>query len=216
LIEEDKNNTIARYNERLAQFGFSEKTLGWSRGKSHVRFQALTSLWEQELNQAKIADFGCGFGDLFGFLKNTAGILNFEYTGIDINEKLIEMGQIQYPEANYWIGDILNETPPRQFDFIFSSGVFNHKFSSGGEYEFIEKCVNRLYQLCNRGIAIDFLSDKVEYQLEHTFHSSPSKILEICYGITNNVVLRNDFMPYEFTVYLRKDKHIDPEKIIYI
>jgi SAM-dependent methyltransferase len=216
LIEEDKNNTIARYNERLAQFGFSEKTLGWSRGKSHVRFQALTSLWEHELNQAKIGDFGCGFGDLYGYLKETADIKDFDYTGIDINEKLIEEGRKYYPEANYWIGDILNETPPLQFDFIFSSGVFNHKFNNGGEYDFIEKCINRLYQLCNRGIAIDFLSDKVEYQLEHTFHSSPSKILQICYGLTNNVVLRNDFMPYEFTVYLRKDRQIDPEKIIYI
>jgi 2-polyprenyl-3-methyl-5-hydroxy-6-metoxy-1,4-benzoquinol methylase len=216
LNHREKENTISRYNSRLKEYGYSEKTLGWSRNKSNIRFDALITQWKSDLNGSKIADFGCGFGDFYGHLKDSAAIENFKYTGIDINEDLIETGRKQYPTANFWVGDILENDIDKTFDFIFSSGVFNHKFMGGNEYNFIEECLNKLFKLCEKGLAVDFLSDKVDYTLDHTFHASPQKILEMCYNLTNNVVLRNDFMPFEFTVYLRKDKAIEAERLVYI
>jgi hypothetical protein len=73
-----------------------------------------------------------------------------------------------------------------------------------------------LNELALKGIAVNFLSDKVDFEHPHTFHSNPGKILEMCYGFSRNIVFKNDYMPFEFTVYIRKDKQIDPEKIVYI
>jgi SAM-dependent methyltransferase len=216
MDEKDLHITLNRYNRRLEQFGYSEETLGWSRNKNNIRFKALISEWIDELEGSSIADWGCGFGDLFGYIKNTLSIKNIGYTGIDINEKLVEKGRELYPEANFWIGNIEKENPGKKFDFIFSSGVFNHKLENSDEYLFIEASLKRLNELALKGIAVNFLSDKVDFEHPHTFHSNPGKILEMCYGFSRNIVFKNDYMPFEFTVYIRKDKQIDPEKIVYI
>lgn len=215
MNSQDKENTVKRYSERLKKFGYSEAALGWSRNKNDVRFEALVKEWKDELEGSSIADFGCGFGDLYGYLKNNLLLNNFSYTGIDINPDLIEEGKKLYPEASFWVGDINEDKGTQTYDFIFSSGVFNHKLEFVNEYDFIKDCIDSLNAMCNKGFAVNFLSDKVEYQLEHTFHSNPGMILDIFYQYSNHVVLRNDYMPFEFTVYLRKDKSIDPEKVIY-
>lgn len=216
MNEKDRENTVKRYSERFAKHGYSEEALGWSRNKNEVRFEALISEWKSELQGASIADFGCGFGDLFGYVKNNLGITNIDYTGIDINPDLIAEGKARYPEAKFWVGDINETLPNTKFDFIFSSGVFNHKLEFVDEYDFIKDCIKQLDTMSTKGFAVNFLSDKVEYKLEHTFHSNPGKILDIFYQYSNHIVLKNDYMPFEFTVFLRKDKAIDSQKIIYI
>jgi SAM-dependent methyltransferase len=214
--KEDKIDTLNRYNERLKELGYSEATLGWSRNKNKVRFEALIKEWHSEISESAICDFGCGFGDFFGFLTNEKKIKLTDYTGIDINENLINIGRELYPEANFWVGDIVQENYSKTFDFIFSSGVFNHKLSHGDEYHFIDETLQKINQLSRKGFAINFLSDKVDYRHEHTFHSNPGKILDIVYQFSNHILLRNDYMPFEFTVYVRKDLKIDKEKIIYV
>ena len=56
---------------------------------------------------------------------------------------------------------------------------------------------------------MDFLSDKVDYQHEHTFHNAPEAVLAFAYGLTRNIVLRNDYMPFEFSILLLKDDSFD-------
>lgn len=214
MEEEDKLETLKRYNERLNQFGYSEEALGWSKNKNDVRFKALISEWIAELHNSRIADFGCGFGDFYGFLVNKME-LNVQYTGIDINENLINVGKKLYPDAKFWAGDIVQDKYVEKFDFIFSSGVFNHKLKTAKEYSFIEENLKKLNELSVKGFAVNFLSDKVDYQLEHTFHSNPGRILDIVYKFSKHVVLRNDYMPFEFTVYVRKDAEIDKDQTIF-
>ena len=215
MNEKDKQETIKRYNERFIQFGYSEEALGWSRNKNIDRFAHLIVEWGSELPGASIADFGCGFGDFYGFLTTKMDEHSFQYTGIDINESLIEEGRKRYQNANFWLGDICRDTINKTFDFVFSSGVFNHQLSAMDEYDFIKENMEAINGLSIKGFAVNFLSNKVEYKREHTFHADPGKILDLCYAFSNNVVLRNDCMPYEYTVYVRKDKQIDPDKITY-
>jgi len=213
LKEEDKLETLKRYNDRLSQFGYSEEALGWSRNKNDLRFKALLYEWVDELDNSTVGDFGCGFGDLYGFLQKEGK--KVKYTGIDINSNLIQVGQELYPDAQFWVGDIVKDNYREKFDFIFSSGVFNHKLKHDDEYQFILESLEKINELSIKGFAVNFLSDKVDYQLEHTFHSNPGKILDIVYQFSNHIVLRNDYMPFEFTVYVRKDAEMDTDKIIF-
>lgn len=69
--------------------------------------------------------------------------------------------------------------------------------------------------LCSDGLAFDFLSDKVDYRHEHTFHSSPEKVLEIAYKYSRNIVLRNDYMPFEFAIIIFKDDGFDKQDTVF-
>jgi hypothetical protein len=216
MNQQDRLAAENRYNDRLLKYGYSEEALGWTKNKNDMRFKALLSEWRADLNNASICDFGCGFGDLFGYLKSHTELDSIQYCGIEINQKLVEIGREIYPDAEFWVGDFVNEPFDRTFDFAFSSGVFNHKLSFQDEYDFISECLNKLNAISRKGYAVNFLSDKVDYKLEHTFHSNPGKILELVYQHSRHVVLRNDYMPFEFTVYVRKDIQIDPVKVCFL
>jgi SAM-dependent methyltransferase len=216
MNEKDKKEALIRYNTRYNEYGYSEKTLGWTKNKAAIRFNHLISEWKPELVSSKIADFGCGFGDFYDFLAHSLGNYSFDYTGIDINPILIEEGRKHFNKAAFWVGDICTDKINKEFDFVFSSGVFNHKLSGENEYDFIWDNLQALNALTRKGIALNFLSDNAQFKHTHCFYASPMKILEMAYKMSNNVILKNDCMPYEFSVFIRKDKTIDQEKFIYI
>lgn len=211
MNQEEKARTIQRYNERLAAYGPTEKALGWGdKGRSRVRFEVLLSRWS--LDNSRILDFGCGFGDLYGYMC-TKGIRGFSYLGVDINPSLIAIARDRYPRAEFLVADCTSDIPGAPFHYILSSGVFNFKLEDNRA--FIAEMFSRFNALAQRGYAANFLSNRVQYKLEHTYHADPAEILNMAYQASNNVVLRNDYMPYEFTVFVTKDAAIDPRLTVY-
>jgi hypothetical protein len=59
------------------------------------------------------------------------------------------------------------------------------------------------------------LSDKVDYKLPHTFHCAPERALAMAYGLTRNVVLRSDYMPFEFSLFMYKDDTFSSEDTLF-
>lgn len=112
-------------------------------------------------------------------------------------------------------GDFLEIEMKQSYDYCVGSGLFNFKLSNGNNYQYIESIISKAFEYCNIGVAFDFLSDKVDYQYEITFHSSPEMILSIAYKYTRNVVLRNDYMPFEFVLYMYKDASFEKEDTIF-
>ena len=82
-------------------------------------------------------------------------------------------------------------------------------------YDFIDACIDKALAVCRDGLAFDFLSDKVDFQLEHTFHSSPERILEMAYRYSRNVILRNDYMPFEFSVFIFNDDSFSADDTVF-
>lgn len=197
-------DTVSRYSSRYNQYGYSPKTLGWDKGKQNIRFEMLTSLFD--LKNKSILDIGCGFADLYQFLKHRK-VANFKYTGIDLVPILIDEAKNRHPEisSNLFVGDFLQHKFSQEFDIVISSGVFNHKLKSSDNYQFIHEVFDKAVSLASTGVAFDFLSDKVDYAHSHTHHSSPTSILDIAYNFSRNIVLRNDYMPFEFSVILMPD-----------
>lgn len=215
---EDKNKLLSDYKSRYHEYGYSPKTLGWDKGKQNIRFDVLTSQWD--LNNKRILDVGCGFGDLNNYFRNN-GFDNYEYVGVDIVDDLIEEAKERNShngkaEITYICDDFLKFETEDSFDYVISSGAFNRKFFGElDNYIFIENCMDKSLRLCGGGIAFDFLSDKVDYKYEHTFHSSPEKILEMAYKRSRNVMLRNDYMPFEFSIFIFKDDSFEKEDTIF-
>jgi len=201
--------TIEHYESQLKLHGYSPKTLGWINGRHNLRYYILLSQWTFANNS--LLDFGCGFGDLFRFC--TKNDYQIAYEGVDLSSQLIEMGRHVYPEANLWHGDVLHEGLQKNYDFIVSSGVHNLKLDN--TWEFIQATFTFFDKHSNLGFALNFLSSEVEYTLEHTYHADPAKILALAYKYSNRVVLRNDYMPFEFTVFVDKRDDFNREIAVY-
>ena len=218
ISDSDKNKLVSDYKSRYSEFGYSPKTLGWDKGKQDLRFEVLTSQWDIE--GKRILDLGCGFGDLNRFLKNK-GIDNYEYVGVDLVDDLISEAKERNSnngkaKINYICEDFLTYSSMDTYDYVISSGPFNRKFTGElDNYTFIQRCMDKSFDLCREGIAFDFLSDKVDFQYEHTFHSSPEKILGMAYKKSRNVILRNDYMPFEFALFIFKDDSFDKKDTVF-
>lgn len=214
MTDYDKNNVITRYKNRYKQFGFSPKTLGWDKGKQDLRYHILFE--EFNLEDKYILDIGCGFGDANKFLQQK--IRNYKYLGIDIVEDLINEAKKIYENnenIDFILEDFLKMSQNKSFDIAVASGIFNFKLEKINNYEFIEAFMQKAFNISKEGIAFDFLSNKVDFEYEHTFHSDPAKILNMAYKLSNNVILKNNYMPFEFSIIIFKDQNFEKEDTIF-
>ena len=214
MPKSDRDDTIKRYSTRYKKFGYSPLTLGWDKGKQNIRFDVLTS--EYDFSGKSILDIGCGFGDLNKVLQEKFDN-NYIYTGVDLVPALVSEARLRYSGKNhkFIVDDFLDINIEEKFDYALASGVFNHSLSGADNYELIEATIDKALSLTDDGVAFDFLSDKVDYKHDHTFHSSPEKILSIAYKFSRNIILRNDYMPFEFSIFIFKDDSFSIEDTLF-
>lgn len=214
LTQKDLNNVINRYTKRFLEFGHDPKSLGWDKGKQFLRYHILIE--NLNLENSTILDLGCGFGDANYLLKQI--VSNYSYLGIDIVPVLINEANKIWEEdlkINFINDDFLSFDFSDNFDYVISSGMFNFKLNDIDNYIFIENTLKKAFKIAKKAVSFDFLSNNVDYEYKHTFHSNPSKILEIAYSLTKRVRLRNDYMPFEFSITLFKDDTFDSSDTVF-
>jgi trans-aconitate methyltransferase len=186
--------------------------LGWGKGgRQHLRFKILTEIGVQKTSS--VLDVGCGFGDFYKYLRNEGW--HGQYVGVDIVDELLREAKIQYPDITVRNEDILTTNTRTQFDYVISSGVFNAKLQHEENYIYILQMLKRMYELATVGVAGDFMSSYTDFQHEIAFHAEPEKIFTMAKTLSKRILLRHDYMPYEFTIYLYKDDSINKEKNVF-
>jgi len=189
------------YQNLFEQYGFDPKSVGWGtkKGKQSTRFEILIQIGD--LTNSSILDVGCGFGDLYGYLRYRR--MKVRYCGVDINTNLLKVGKKIYPGISLEYRDFEKKKFHKKFDWVLASGITSH----GSTYSHLSKIMKEMYRICKKGFAINFVSNNVEYKTKNLFYSSPEKIISITKLITNRFVLRHDYMPFEFTLYVYKDNN---------
>lgn len=208
----DENEIITmqtQYNKRYAEFGYSPKSLGWLKGKQDIRFEMLTS--EYDFENKTVLDIGCGFGDLNKTLSQK--FCSYSYIGCDLCSTLLEEGKKHFPNSLFYEGDFLSLEISQPIDWALASGPFNHLFEKNNNYEFIKSCMDKAFHLVTDGFSFDFISDKVDYRDEHIFYSSPEKILSFAYSLSRNVILKSNYMPFEFSIFVFKDDSFESDTV---
>jgi 2-polyprenyl-3-methyl-5-hydroxy-6-metoxy-1,4-benzoquinol methylase len=201
VIERDKEMIIRRYNERLKKYGTDLRALAvGNMERQIVRYTVLSQIGT--LNTSSILDVGCGFGDFYGFLLSKG--FEVDYTGCDINAKLINIAKEKYPSAKFQVADILDMNDDRKFDYVISSSAFNNKLQHEDNYVYISDVIQKCFALCKVGVAINMMTNYVDFETEHAFHYSPEKIFSICKELSKRVTLRHDYCLFGFTIYLYK------------
>lgn len=77
---------------------------------------------------------------------------------------------------------------------------------------FIRNTLNKMFGVCNRGLAADFLSLST-YAGDAYWHCPPEDVLKFCRGLSKRVVLRADYMSGEYCVYIYKNELADERNI---
>jgi len=202
MNESDKTAYVSKYNKRFEQFGNDPRTLGWGGGASRqdLRFKSLTEIGVGP--QDSVADIGCGFGDMYSYLQKQG--YSGHYCGIDINPLLVEEAQKQHQSATFRCQDILETPVEETYDWVLASGVFNAKLKHEDHMAYVLNMIANMYKVANKGVAIDFMTTYVDYQQEGSFHLNPAEAIKISKLHSRYGVVRMDYLPYEFALYIFK------------
>ena len=207
------------YGDNLSQHGFSKEALGWTKGKQDIRFHQLTKYFNN--NKKSYLDIGSGLGDFITFCKKN----NYDfskYLGVEIFEDFFKYSHqkfIDQPNVKFHNGNFLKLNTKESFDYIIASGIFgNHLFDGDDEkqYTYIEKVIKKSFDISNIGISFDFLSNKITVEgSKKDFYCDPSRLLNIIYPLSKNLILDNSTMPFEFSVTVFKDESFSKDTILF-
>lgn len=199
----DKQIYIKRYNKRLIEFGYDTKSLGWGGGQERqfLRFQkAIDFINFSEHKITSVLDVGCGFGDLGNWL--TGNYPSIEYTGIDINSKLIDIG-LQKFKLNLLKCDLF-DIDFGSFDLVVSNGIFNAELKHEDQLEYLEKYLNSFFSISRFGFVADFMSNFVDFKQQGSYHTKEEDVLNIIKKFSKRYIILNDYLDYEYMIYVFK------------
>ncbi|MGB9613248.1 MAG: class I SAM-dependent methyltransferase [Candidatus Margulisiibacteriota bacterium] len=210
----DKAAQIEYYEKLLSQYGENYRALDWNSPESQrLRYKIFKEIfiYGKKSSGISVLDVGCGFGDFYGFLK-AEGILHrnrISYTGYDISPKLLGVARKKYLDAKFELRDILEDRYLPMFDYVFCSGVFNIRTGEVFEHlDFVKEMVYRMYDLANFGVAVNFLSEgmlpSTVANVDRYFYFNPEQVMNFCRYVCSRFILRHDYHPGDFTVYLLK------------
>jgi SAM-dependent methyltransferase len=202
---------IDLYTNHYKTYGATPQGLGWGeKDRVALRYQILTSLWD--LGNSTVLDVGCGFGDFYKFIV-TQKTKHIQFTGIDINPAFITIAKERNPKGIFHVLDLAEDSSTDKYDYVFASGIFNDRIQNANNR--IIKMLKAIDSHSKKGFAVNFLSSKVDYKLPHAHHTDPAWALGACYAFSNNIILRNDYMPFEFTIFVNKDEKFDKNLAVY-
>lgn len=175
----------------------SSYALGWRDEESQiVRFKALAEV--ADLNNHSVLDAGCGYGDLYNYLKGLyPGLGN--YCGIEQIPELLDEAMRRCPDlaATAFIsGNFMIRRLPLM-DYALACGSLNY---SSSDPHFIYKAISRLYDSCTKGLAFNILSKIPSNNLLIAYR--PEEIRHYCLTLSRKVVLKNDYTDDDFTIFM--------------
>jgi SAM-dependent methyltransferase len=196
----------------LRQFGYSPKTLGWGKeGRQEVRFSVLTRPI-LEFPSSSVLDVGCGFADLYDYL--VAHGWQGHYYGIDIVPGLLQTARERHPNLDLREVDITgSDLPLETYDFLVASGVFNTKLKVGNNLNHTESALQNMFYLSRVAVCVDFMSTYVDFQCPDGWYTDPAWAFAFATKLTRRVVLRHDYMPFEFALILYRDDSISDSNV---
>jgi SAM-dependent methyltransferase len=130
----------------------------------------------------------------------------FSYIGVDISGAMLAKARERYghdDRVQFIEGDILNlDLKHAGIDFAVESGAFTYRVKDN--WQLMYDSLHRMFDIAHKGVAANFMTSYVDYELPKNFHYAPEKVLSFCKQLTRYVNLIHDYPLYEFTVQIFK------------
>ena len=192
---------IAQFYDRLVErYGYDLRACDYGHPQSqHTRFRVISDV--MPLDGKSVLDVGCGFAEFGDFLDGR--YRDVRYTGIDISDAMIEQARRLHPESDIRRLNILDEAPER-FDLVAANGIF---YLLGDDApHLMRNLIVKMFETALESVAFSSLSAWTSDKEEGEFYADPLETVEFCRTLTPWVVLRHDYHPRDFTIYMHRDQ----------
>lgn len=199
LIEETSDE------DELAYIYHSSEVVGYfSREQQVANYQLLYNI----IGDTSVLDFGCGRGDFNVFYSQYLGrpMDQIDYTGIDLNNILIDAGKELYPNIDLRHMDWTNIPEDLRKDWCISAGSLNLRYDQNitiTDWEYFVNSVNTMYNHANVAVAI-LLNSSLAYDDEGLLTWNPGDVLNWAQSTYGNVVIDHSYIDSAFTLIIYK------------
>ncbi len=197
------------YKNCFNKYGPTSQGIDWGEDESKLllRYEKMTNLFlANDYNEKfTLLDVGCGYGGYFSYLKNKE--LKVDYSGIDIVEDMILWGKNNSSDTKGFIcGDFLNYNFTDNYDYIICNGILTQKLEATNMEmdSYSLELIKKMFNICNKGIAFNLMTTKVNYFSNNLYYKSPVEMLSFCMNeLSSNIRIDHSYL-YEYTVYVYK------------
>jgi len=198
--DETKQRIAHYYDGLVGRYGDDPRSCDYGRATSQrAKFRAISQI--MPLAGKRLLDVGCGLANFVDYL-NEHGIA-VDYHGTDVSEAMLARARARHPHLNLRRLDILQEDPGR-YDVVTANGIF-YLLKENGE-TLMPRLVARMYELADQAVAFNSLSSWATEQQSGEFYADPATVLNFCRKLTPWIVVRHDYLPHDFTVYLYREQ----------
>jgi SAM-dependent methyltransferase len=196
----EAHSVSSYYQGLLKRYPLADaQCVGWNDTQSQLlRFSALMGVGS--FANCSVLDVGCGPGHLYEFLQKHNPPA--QYTGLDMIAQSVELARNSYPQAQFLEGVFPEYTPQGHFDYVVASGLFclNIHHAKKKYWE----SLNAMFELCHKGIAFNCLNALVPVKNPFYQAFKAQEIYQMCKRISPFLVLREDYLERDFTIYIYK------------
>ena len=194
---------ITFFERELERHGDRPEALRWTAEGQRRHYEALLDIGD--IRGRRILDFGCGKGDLYQYLADRS--IPVEYSGVDINARLISCARRKFPKADFRVLDLDVEDIDSDYDYIFLCGVFNLEIC--GIDEAVCSTLSRLFRHCRNALAFNALSSYESCKGFELHYTNPGALLDFAVkNLSPFVSLRHDRMRYDFTLFVYRSENV--------
>jgi SAM-dependent methyltransferase len=195
------------YQDRYKKYGIDPKSLCWhEKGAAHQRFRQFWA--EIDFDNKSVLDVGCGFGEMAKFLKKRyEGV---SYTGVDIVPEFIRQSKEDFPEYRFLTRDYFADPLQENFDVVLASGVLNSNLPAGKSgvtenMEYRKEAIKVMFSHTKKVLAFNMLGGHPAPKTNpksNVWYANSLEVLEYCMSLTRRVILRANYHPTDFTIFM--------------
>lgn len=200
---EMKANILARYKERISDFGYTEESLGWHVGTSQVRYK-MASKFILDNQITNVLDIGCGLGGLLRELRNHDW--NGRYVGLDLVPEFIEqckLSFLEYDNSDFYNVANVNDFLEYEGDHVVALGLMNHRDLSNEVLR--ERFLNMISMSAKHSFTIDFLCPNSNLKSHELSYQDINVLANWCDQQNYSWKLNHDYLKYEFSLHCKKN-----------
>lgn len=200
MIEENKQKIIKFYKKNIEEYWIGNPWSTWwiNDYTQNIRFEALCNIWD--LSDKSVLDVWCGYWALYSLISQSFS--NTDYTWIDIMPEFIDFALSQNPWIKFLQWDFIKIDFSQKFDYVLASGALSHNFWEKKDVCF--DMIKKMYEICTVWVAFNFLDKNNHPTTEDLKPYDFEEIYQYCKTITDKIFVSNDYIDYDFTIYLYK------------
>ena len=162
--ESEKDDMQTEVDEGYLQYssevvGFENRELQWNAYRTVLSYTDSTD----------ILDFGCGRGDMWSFVQTEAPFNEekYTYTGVDLNEQMVKLGQDIHENINLIHDDWFQLSDQITADWVVNAGSCNLRYDADTvttDEEYTKNTIKAMYNHSTKGVVLLLASSLIDVE----------------------------------------------------